>query len=509
MGWEKIRAFEKNLFPHNLRWVLALAAAGAVSAVALWRRAALSIVFFALISGVAFVAAPEGRLWNARFLPFWYLCLYLLAGVAVSEVSLAIASLVSGDADRAWRWAPLGAPVLACLVALGVVGPPLERGLAAAEQRPFTGGLIADLVPFSSTDSSFVPSWVRWNYTGYEGKKDYPEYRAVVDKMATLPCGRAMWEYDANLNRYGTPMALMLLPYWTHGCIDSMEGLFFESSATTPYHFLNQSELSKAPSDPQRDLAYRPLNVADGVRHLQLLGVRYYMASSSEAKAQAHADPDLRLVATSGPWEIFEVAQSDVVAPMTADPVVLKGIPAGARPWLDVSAHWYQTSTSFDAPLAASGPKSWPRVRVDVKAKAGTQVGSHVTLGPVVTKPVAPVAVSRIRTGDDRVSFDVDKPGSPVLVKVSYFPNWHASGAKGPWRVTPNLMVVIPTSRHVSLHYGYTGVDDLGWLLTLAGIAAFVMIIRRGSLDFPQPEPAPAVPAEPPPPVRELDYTSA
>ena len=49
-------------------------------------------------------------------------------------------------------------------------------------------------------------------------------------------------------------------------------------------------------------------------------------------------------------------------------------------------------------------------------------------------------------TGDDRVSFTVDKIGVPVLVKVSYFPNWEASGARGPWRVAPNLMVVIPTS---------------------------------------------------------------
>ena len=39
-------------------------------------------------------------------------------------------------------------------------------------------------------------------------------------------------------------MALMLLPHWTDGCIGSMEGLFFEASATTPFHFLTQVELS-------------------------------------------------------------------------------------------------------------------------------------------------------------------------------------------------------------------------------------------------------------------------
>ena len=64
----------------------------------------------------------------------------------------------------------------------------------------------------------------------------------------------------------------------------------------------------------------------------------------------------------------------------------------------------------------------------------------------------------------------------PVLVKTSYFPNWQATGADGPWRVTPNLMVVIPTSRHVSLHYGFTPVDNAGRLLTLAGLAALAWL---------------------------------
>jgi hypothetical protein len=59
-----------------------------------------------------------------------------------------------------------------------------------------------------------------------------------------------------------------------------------------------------------------------------------------------------------------------------------------------------------------------------------------------------------------------------VLVKTSYFPNWQAIGADGPWRVTPNLMVVVPTSTHVELHYGYTPVDNAGRLATVAGLAA-------------------------------------
>ncbi len=112
----------------------------------------------------------------------------------------------------------------------------------------------------STTDSSFVPSWARWNFTGYEGKPAYPEYHDIVQTMGDLGqtngCGRAMWEHEEQHDRYGTPMALMLLPFWTDGCIGSMEGLYFEASATTPYHFLNQDELSTAPSNAQRDLPY-------------------------------------------------------------------------------------------------------------------------------------------------------------------------------------------------------------------------------------------------------------
>ena len=110
----------------------------------------------------------------------------------------------------------------------------------------------------TASDDNFVDGWARWNFAGYEARTPtvdgggYHEYHDLIETMkdvgAEHGCGRAMWEYEPELVRYGTPMALMLLPHWTNGCIGSMEGLYFESSATTPFHFLNQSELSAVPS---------------------------------------------------------------------------------------------------------------------------------------------------------------------------------------------------------------------------------------------------------------------
>ena len=49
-----------------------------------------------------------------------------------------------------------------------------------------------------------------------------------------------------------------------------------------------------------------------------------------------------------------------------------------------------------------------------------------------------------------------------MLVKISYYPRWHATGATGPYRVSPNLMVVVPTAKDVSLVYGSTPAITLG-----------------------------------------------
>ncbi len=485
MGWEKITQYSKNLFPQNLTWLwLLLAPAGALCAVALRRRVGLFLVGMAAISGSLFVLAPAGRLWNARVLPFWFLSLYLLAGMAVSELGPAVGRLLATDPDRPPAYARWVTPLAAALAVWLFVGLPL--------------GVLPKWIPKpATTDASYIDDWAKWNYSGYERKTAWPEYKSVVDMMddvgRTHGCGRTHWEYEGKQDRFGTPMALMLLPFWTDGCIGSMEGLYFESSATVPYHFMNAAELSKAPSNPQRDLPYTSLDVAKGVEHLKMMGTRYYLAFSPEATAQADQHPDLTLVGVTGAWKAYEVKGSEIVAPLGFQPAVITGGGKGEREWMAVMADWYNDFGRHDVFLAASGPKAWERVEVDdVDLPAGEPasriIGANVEVEPAERRPLPPVQVSGILTSDNRITFDVDRTGVPVLVKASYFPNWKVSGASGPYRVSPNLMVVIPDSEHVSLYYGRTPVDYLGWILSLIGIGLAVTWWRRGPVDVEDPE---------------------
>jgi hypothetical protein len=288
----------------------------------------------------------------------------------------------------------------------------------------------------------------------------------------------------------------MLLPYWTHGRIQSMEGLYYEASTTTPYHFMAIATLAQTPSNPVRGLPYK--NIADfdlGVHYLQLMGVRYYAAFTTDAKTKAAANPNLEQVATvpdldgkppSG-WTIYRVKDSPTVQALRYQPVVvddMKSEPAWKceglsapvadtgpvaefSPWECSAVPWFSDAQALDRPLTDDGPAAWARASQS-KARA------------VAKKSLPEVKVSNIRTTESSVQFDVSRTGVPVMVKTSWYPNWQAEGADGPWRATPNFMVVVPTSKHVKLTFSTATIDWAGRVLTVVGIVGLGGLVWWG-----------------------------
>ena len=185
-------------------------------------------------------------------------------------------------------------------------------------------------------------------------------------------------------------------------------------------------------------------------------------------------------MATSGPWVVFEVGDSELVAPLENQPAVVEGVDDSLIEWVEEpfdesgrfdgpAISWFTDPSQWDVPLARTGPDDWERV----------DVGD----APVAV-PLDPVEVSNIDVDEQSLGFDVDEVGVPVLVKMSYFPNWRASGADGPYRVAPNLMVVVPTDTHVELTYDRTWVEYVSYGLTLLGVVGLVLLWRRPRMRF-------------------------
>ncbi len=478
MGWERLNEVGPPMLTAPMKVALPMAAVGVLLSYAYRERIGMVFGATGLIFASAVANIGEGALWNARLLPFYYISVYMLAAIGTALVLRHVGAMASNRLHTPSRLVLTTGTGIALFATLIAVAMPL---------RTMPGGQVTESgayqwLVFRNTARSFIPTWVDWNYSGYERKDSYREYAAVVDEMAALGdergCGRAMWEYEKGLDRYGTPMALMLLPHWTDGCIGSMEGLYFESSATTPFHFLNQSMLSESPSRAQRDLPYQSFDITRGIEQLQIMGVKYYLAQTDAAIEAAMANPALERVGESQPFVMFEVSGSELVEPLSIEPVVVTGPSqeqvAGDEEadkfdvgWVSQAVEFFNNPGLYAALPAESGPPEWE---------------SHSVLSPEDGLEVSAANVTDVVVDTSRISFRVDRTGTPILVKASYFPNWKVSGATGPWRVGPNLMVVVPDSERVTLDYGRTGIDWIALGLTALGaavLASLVLVDRR------------------------------
>jgi hypothetical protein len=488
------------------RWVIVLAAVAIVVAFIVRDRLGMTLGALTVGSFWAFALDPQSAIWDQRLMPFWYITIHLSVGWMVGYFAWRWATRVS----HRFRWSAffeegsnithaddVDEPVSLTSVVVDVgddepsSDDPRRRSRRVFRATCAVGllGLLStvpgQITPLANdlhlaTGGNQVSAWAQYNYSGYQTKPGWPEYHDIITTMTKVAkqygCGRAMWEYSFNQeNPMGTPEALMLLPYWTNNCVDSMEGLLMESSPTTPYHYLDQSELSEDPSDPQVGLNYGPLDVALGVQHLQILGVKYFMAFSPQVIAQASVDPELKLVAKTknfpapgAQWRIYLVRNSPMVESLQHLPNVVANVSSQAK-WLDANQTWWLAPKLQSVYLAMSGPSSWPRAN---------SVTSMTTSG---TLP--PVKVSHVKAGLQSLSFHVSRVGVPMLVKISYYPRWHVTGGTGPFRVSPNLMVVVPTSKNVSLNYTSTPSLTIGNIVSdltvLAGLVTIFFALKR------------------------------
>jgi hypothetical protein len=419
-------------FPNEFIPMVALGIVGIVWT--LLRREDVAVVLVMTIWPVLsyLLIAEQGWtiLYNARLLPYWFMGMFLFAGIATG---LAVTRLARWLPNRHENTLTFGIVAVAVTVAITIIG-------------------VHD-----------VPGWVNWNYQGYEGKSTYPELQAIMTDVDQLPDGRVMWEYNKDIQQsYGTPMALMLIPYWTDDHT-TMEGVFFESSLTTPFHFLNQAEMSRSPSQPVRGLTYRTFDLERGIAHSAVYNIEYYITQTEEMTAEAKR-LGLQPYTEEDGYSIFRLPESDPIEVARVEPMVY----TGDEDFVDVALAWYDGIDNLDNWIVADGPEDWPSFsEID---------GPYDEGEPLATDGAV---VSDVVIEDHSISFTTTAVGVPHLVKTSYFPNWQATGADGPYRAAPSLMIVVPTQEQVSLEFGQTWTETVGRLLTVVALIFVVWWWRR------------------------------
>lgn len=437
----------KWLWPDWL-WLPALGLAGAV-VVGLWRRqsGALVIAWLAAGSLAVFFVFPEGQVVNGRFLPFVYLMYFLGAAWFLGAVVDTV------------RWAQGWQPVR--LVAVIVAAVLLPTITLAQDQKAM--------------------GWISHNYSGFEAQPAYPEYTEFMDAVQALPPGRVAWEYNEDYSRFGTPRALENIPFLTDK--DTMEGLLVESGPSAPFVFFTQNQYSSPGTGAVPGFAMPGYDPEAAVANLRRYGVRWFAAESEDViQGFRELEGDgVHEHSSSGRFVFFEVEGAAMVTIPENEPVYLDPRTAECRllpgdskakkcdDWRQLSMQWMRTPEAQSTPVTfgdgsgggAGGPAIDSLRRIDdidqIPDEAPQPVGPHPD----------PTDVEIERT---RISFHTEAIGMPHLVATSYFPNWRAEGAEGPYLVTPSLMLVYPTQEDVTLTYTTSDVERAGQAITLLGL---------------------------------------
>ena len=310
---------------------------------------------------------------------------------------------------------------------------------------------------------SFLPHWLNWNFTGYEGKNDWTQIESLYTQLENLEPGRIMWEPNSDMNKYGTPMTLMTIPYFTKHT--SMEGLYFDSSITTPFHFISVSGLAKRPSNPVGGLSYINNQFDKGVDYLYDLGVDYFITYTEEIESKAMNSDRLIFLFSSEPFSVFEVNSSKVELIYQDIDVFSKvnkqeGILSSVFRDTNITNFFQKAYENFD----------------ELDEKRVVEVSNKILIQPSNKNDLE---VTDIKITNKKISFFTNNPGELHLIKVSYFPNWSISKGLGPFRTSPSFMSVIPNQEYVEINFERTILEKNSFYFSIFSLLLSLIIFIK------------------------------
>jgi tetratricopeptide (TPR) repeat protein len=355
-----------------------------------------------------------------------------------------------------------------CLAAAGGVGHLVSR-LPAPELWPLVGALA--IVPFVQARISFIPSWISWNYSGFEKKGPWPTFRDVNERVrGDFRDPRVVFEHSPDHEALGTIRAFENLPLFSGR--STLEGLYMQASQTAPFVFFIQSEVSNVTSCPFPHWGCSRLDLDRGVDHLRMFNVSHYIVRSPQVKAVAAKHPGLEHDATVGAYEIYRVKQNDgrYAVPLEVAPSLVV-----APTWKESAYRWFKTARPGD-PIPVFAPAA------SEEEKRAFAAAYDALPRELPREPLAPAPTLAERLETDRITVTGCRPGHPVLVRISYHPRWRSLGGERVWLAAPSFMLVFPKGERIDLVFDGGWPVTLGHLFTAVGCIVFlaaVLPVRR------------------------------
>jgi hypothetical protein len=349
------------------------------------------------------------------------------------------------------RFVPL-AQLSLCLAGAGALTIAVQD-LAAADLAAI--GVVLSMGIYGESNSKILRGWIDWNYSGLEAKELWPAYHELNQRLhGGLDDPRVSVEYSQEHEKAGSIRVYETVPFFSGR--STLEGVYNQASLQTyPVYYL-ASELNAVSPNPFRDREYSSFDTDNALRHLRLFNVGEIVALSSKLIDALKARSDVEHEFEVPPYSVFRVKDH---GPGYVEPLAFAPVRSSPKGWRDKAYRWFIRKPQTPVHLVFSDDPRFTVVEPDewlpppaVPLEGGVEASA--TMEP------------------EAITIHTNRPGHPLLVKVSYHPRWKAEGADGPYLVSPALMMVIPRQTTVRLTYGRRSSDVIGIVLSAVALGA-------------------------------------
>lgn len=318
-----------------------------------------------------------------------------------------------------------------------------------------------------NANTTYIKSWISWNYLGFEKKTTWPVLEEMFDHLKrTDDGGRVVYENSTKYEALGTMRIFESLRMFAGR--DTLEGLYMQSSITGPCVFYIQSEISKDVSAPFWSFPVSPFNLRNGAQHLNHFNVTQFIARSDKVKEAIRDMPEYRLEKKFGELDVYRVVSTDghYVVPARYAPVRFT-----QKDWRMGFYNWFKVPDLQEVPVVYA-PDDGSRFKYQC---------ADAAQAPKVPLRVPWHRISE-KMGNETVEFETNLIGHPHIIRVSYHPNWRVEGADRVYLTTPTFMLVYPNEKKVKLTFAKSIYNYLGEavsVLALLGVMGGFFVKRR------------------------------
>jgi tetratricopeptide (TPR) repeat protein len=320
-----------------------------------------------------------------------------------------------------------------------------------------------------NANTTFVRGWISWNYSGYERKVSWPVFNGINEYLRHSGDGRVEWEHAPADEALGSIRTYETIPYFAGR--QTLEGIHMLGSATAPAVFYIESETSYQPCNPIPDYFYSTFNLRTGIEHFKLFNVSHFVVRSPQVKEAIKKYPELKLEKTVGEYNIYRLTTNpgEYVSALKNQPVLFL-----TNNWKSVSYQWFAREELEGVfPVFKKDADQMDRSRFSLTA---------ASLSGIKKVPYPPKEI-RVKSviKDETIDIETSEIGHPLLIRVSYHPNWKVDGADRIYLAAPSFMIIFPNRHNIHLHFEPGPLNRAGTALSILGILiAASLLLYRG-----------------------------